>query len=243
MSEPAPAATRSLGANLLGLFVEPEQSFAALLPGARFWIPIALHVALSLAFTAVWMSRVEPRAFFEAELEWSGQAERIPPEQRAQILEAQARMFPILGWVGALLGPPLLALLVAAVYSLVFRFFLGSEIPFRRSLTVVAWSLAALACVTTPLILTVMAIKGAWALNPARALQADLGIALERDSAPAFLHAVLDSLDLFTLWTLFLLYAGFAQGSGLARRTVAIAVAVPWALWVLMKAGFAALGM
>jgi len=233
---------RGAAANLSGLFFEPERSFADLLPAARFWVAMALHVALSLGFTAVWMAKVDPVEFFRAELEWSGRADRIPAEQQASILQAQARMFPIMGWLGGLLGAPLLALVVGAVYSLVFRFFLGSEIPFRKTLTVAAWSLVAVACVQTPLILTVLALKGDWALNPGRALQASLAIALERESAPRFLYSVMESLDLFSIWTLSLLHAGFKAGTGMRPRTVAIAVATPWALWILAKAALAALG-
>lgn len=234
---------RGIAGNLFGLLFESERSFAALLPPARFWIPLALHVALSLGFTAVWMAKVDPVEFFRAELEWSGQADRIPAEQQATILQAQARMFPVMGWLGGALGAPLLVAFVAAAYSLVFRFFLGSEIPFRKTLTVAAWSLATVACVQTPLILTVLALKADWAINPGRALQANLAIALERESAPRFFYSVLESLDLFTLWTLSLLHAGFKVGTGLTPRTVAIAVTTPWALWVLLKAGLAALRM
>lgn len=239
----APAPSRGFLANLLGLYFEAEKSFADLLPPARFWIPLALVVALNVAFTALWMAKVDPVAFFKAEMEWSGQAERIPPEQQAAILETQVRMFPILGWVGALLGAPLMLLLTAALYSLVFRFFLGSEIVFRTTLTVVGWAFAALGCLSQPLVLTVMALKGDWSINPARALQANLAIALDRETAPRALFALLDSLDLFTLFALYLLYAGFRVGTGLKPRTVAIAVAAPWAAYVLVKAGFAALGM
>lgn len=246
MSEASPPranATHGPLASLLGLFVEPQASFAELLPRGRFWIPLALHVALSLGFTALWMAKVDPAEFFRAEMEWSGQAERIPPEQQATILEAQARLFPIMGWLGGALGAPLMVVFVAAVYALVFRFFLGSEIAFRKTLTVVAWSLAAVACVSTPLLVTVMALKGDWSINPARALEANLAIALERESTPRPLYALFDSLDLFTLFALHLLHAGFQAGTGMKPRTVAIAVATPWALYVLVKAGFAALGM
>lgn len=240
---PAPAARRGPVQNLLGLYYEAEASFAALVPAGRFWLPIVLHVALGVAFTAAWTAKMDVRAFFEAELEWSGQAERIPPEQQARILDAQVRMFPILGWLGALLGGPLVVLVTAAVYSLVFRFFLGSEIPFRQTLTIVAWSVLALALVSQPLILTVMALKGEWSINPGRALQANLAIALDRETAPRALYALLDSFDLFTLFCLYLLYAGFRVGTGLRPTTVAIAVAAPWALYVLVKSGLALLAL
>lgn len=241
---PAPSPTRrGFFENLLGLYFEAETSFADLVPAARFWLPMALHVVLGIAFTGAWMSKIDTREFFRAEMEWSGQAQRIPPEQLEKTLDTQVRMFPILGWVGAVVGGPLIVLFTAAVYSMVFRFFLGSEIPFRQTLTIVAWSVLALALLSQPLILTVMALKGDWSINPSRALQANLAIAVDRETAPRALYALLDSFDLFTLFGLFLLYSGFRVGTRLKPTTVAIAVAAPWALYVFAKAGLALLAL
>ncbi len=229
--------------NLFGLYLEPEKSFGELLPPARFWLPLALLVGLNLSFTAVWMWKVDPLEFFKAEMEWSGQADRVPPEQREAMFAAQARMFPILAWVGGLVGAPLFVLLSAAVYSLMFRFFLGGEIPFRRTLTVVGWSNAALAVVSQPLVLTVMALKGDWNINPGRALQANLAVALDRETAPRALFALLDSMDLFSLFAMYLMYVGFRVGTGMKPGAVAAGVVGPWAVYVVAKMGLAALGM
>jgi hypothetical protein len=245
MSEAAgdAAPPRTFAENLFGLFHEAERSFAALLPAARYWPPLLLLLGLNAAFTAVWMSKVDPLEFFRAELEWSGQADRIAPEQQAAILEAQARVFPVFGWLGGLLGAPLMVLVGAAVYALVFRFFLGSEIPFRQILTIVSWAMLALAVVTLPLALAVMGLRGDWSINPGRALQANLALALDRATAPRPLYALLDSLDLFTLFALYLIYAGFRVGTGLKPATVAAGVLAPWALYVMAKMGLAALWM
>jgi hypothetical protein len=235
--------TRGFVTNLVGLYHEPETSFADLLPAARFWRPFAAYFVLTLAFTAVWVTQVDPRAFFEAQLEASGQAGRIPPDQRSAVLDSQARAFPYIAWLGPFVGVPFAVFLGAGVYSVVFRFFLGSEIPFKRTATIVAWTLLTVACVTTPLILCVLFLRGDWSLNPAQVLQANLAIAVEKDAVPRALYAILDSLDLFTLFGLYLLNAGFKMGAGLRPSLVRIGVVVPWALYVLLKAALALLGV
>ncbi|HET7291684.1 MAG TPA: hypothetical protein VFM88_04610, partial [Vicinamibacteria bacterium] len=157
------------------------------------------------------------------------------------IIETQARALPIFGWVGALLGAPLVVPLAGAAYAFTLRFFLASEIGFGRVLGVVAWSFLAVAAVTQPLALGVLALKADWSINPTRALQASLAALLEPDSVPRGLLAAAESLDLFSFCVLFLLYVGFRVGTGLGPRPIAAAVLVPWALYVLGKAGFAAL--
>ena len=239
---PAPPPSRAFLGTLLGLYFEPEASFADALRAPRFWLPLALLVALNLAFTTVWLQRVDAEAFFRAEMEYSGAIERIRPEQLPEILAAQARMLPIFGWVGGLLGAPAIVFLCGAIYTFVLRFFLANEIGFGRVLTVVAWSFLAVAVVTQPLALGVLALKGDWSINPSRVLQASLGAVLDPDSVPRALFAMADSLDLFSFGVLFLFWIGFRAGTGLAPRPVALAVLVPWALYVVGKAGLVALG-
>ncbi len=109
-------------------------------------------------------------------------------------------------------------------------------------LTVVAWSFLAVAAVTQPHVLVVLALKGDWSISPGRALQANLAAALDPDAVPRPLFAMADSLDLFSFGVLLLLHVGFRVGTGLSSRPLALAVLLPWALYVLGKAGFAALG-
>lgn len=244
MNEDAPPASppsRGFLATLAGLYFEPEKSFAAALRSPRFWTPLAVLTALNLAFTAVWLRKVDAEAFFRAEMEYSGAIDNIRPEQLGPILEAQARALPIFGWMGGLFGAALLVLVTGAIYTFVLRFFLASEIDFARVLAVVAWSFLAVAAVTQPLTLGVLALKADWSINPARALQANLAAALDPDSVPRALFAMADSFDLFSFAVLFLLHVGFRVGTGLGARPVAAGVLVPWALYVLGKAGFIAL--
>ncbi len=112
---------------LFGFYFEPEASFADALRASPFWVPLVALMALNLAFTAVWLQRVDAQAFFRAEMEHSGAIDGIPPERLGEVLATQTRMLPILGWVGGLLGAPAAVLLTSAAYTFVLRFFLASR--------------------------------------------------------------------------------------------------------------------
>jgi len=130
-------------------------------------------------------------------------------------------------------------LVLAALFLGVFRFFGGSEIPFKTSFaTIVHAYLPGLvaALLTLPLLLsrphiTVKEAQGGGILA------SNLG-AFAPDSTGPALKSLLSSLDFFSLWTLCLLIVGYRLT---AKVSTATAVAVPVVLWLLFVAAKVAL--
>jgi hypothetical protein len=237
--EKEPERPRGFLQNVLDVYIAPREGFAAIVRRPNFWLPLGCHVLVALLFTATWIHKVDPAEFMKAQMEESGQWDKIPAENRANILETQGKIFPIIGWVGAVVGTALAVLVVSAALLFVYRFFYASEVTFRQALAIVAHSFLALALVSSPLILLVMQLKGDWNVNPQEALQANLTLLFDKAATAKPLWALASSLDLFSLWLLFLLATGFGVAS---RRTTGSAfwgVAVCWALIVLGKVGFA----
>jgi hypothetical protein len=249
MSEPHSAAVPSAAPekpggffqNLVDLYFAPREAFTRIVRRPAFVVPLVLYLVLVLGFTAVWMARMDPVEFMKVQIEESGQAERIPAEQRAQIIEQQARMMPIFGWVGAFVGTAFMLLVVSGVLLWVFRFFYSAEVSFRQALAIVAWTLFAVGLVTTPLVLLVLQLKGDWNLNPQDVVQANLGLLLDKSTAAKPLWALATSIDLFSLWMVFLLSAGFGVASRKSTGSAAWGVAIPWLLIVAIKVGWNAI--
>ena len=167
--------------------------------------------------------------------------EQIPPDRRDEIIGRQAGMMNTFGWAGAVAGPLVVALLVSAVMHFVFRFFYASETTFRQGLTIVTSSFAAIALVTTPLLLAVFALKGDWNINPQEAIQANLTLLFDKESLAKPLWSLAGSLDVFSFWGIFLLAAGYGAAAKRGAGWAAAGVVVPWVLYVLAKAGLAAI--
>jgi hypothetical protein len=223
----------------LDLYLSPAEGFLALSRRARFWVPILLLSAIQIVFTAIWVHKMEPREFMKAQLEESGQIDKIPPDRQEAILEQQAKFVPVIGWVGAFVGPALIILVVAGVYYVVLRFVLESEIGFRPAATVVGYAFLATAVVQVPLMLLVLALKGDWSVAPQTVLQTSAAVLMNRASVAKPLWVLAQSLDLFTLWLLWLCYKGFRVTTHLGAGAVAAAVLVPWIVVVLLKVGLA----
>lgn len=223
--------------HLSGVYLAPGGEFVHILRRPGFWAPLAVLLALNVAFTAVWLHKVEPQEFMKAQLEDSGQWDRIPADRRADLLDQQAKLFPIFGWVGAVLGAPVTFLVVGGLYLFVFRFFYASEVTFKQSLSVVGYVFVAVVLVSLPLTLLTMALKGDWNVDPRSVLQANLTLLLDKQSVPRPLYSLADSLDLFSLWILWLLSVAYGIASRRPTTSAAAGVVALWAAYVVGKVG------
>jgi hypothetical protein len=225
---------------LAGLYSSPRAAFTSILARPRFLFPLLGLVILNALFTVFWMRKVDPVEFVKTQMEESGRADRIPAEKRAEVMEQQAKLFKVFGWVGALAGAPLLVLIVGAIYLFVFRFVLGGEVSFAQAMTVVAWSFLVTALVSTPLTFLTLSLKGDWNINPQEALQTNLSFFLDREATPKPLFALAGSLDVLSFWVLFLLSVGFGVASRRGTSSAARGVVGIWAVYVLGRMGLAA---
>jgi hypothetical protein len=233
--------SESFAATLANVFVAPSEAFQSIAERPRWEAPLLLAIGIGLAFTAVWMTKADPQQFMRAQMEETGALDRVPVEKRAEVLQGQARVFRAFAWVGPLFFAPLMYAALAGLFLVVFRFFYAAELRYPQSLGVVVWTFAAYALVTTPLILLVMSLRGEWSVDPQAAIQANAAALLDRASASKPLYAMATSLDLFSLWVLFLLSTGYAAAAKVRRGAAAWGVVVPWAVFVLGKGALAAL--
>ena len=225
---------------LANLYFAPREGFEALLPRPRVWIPLLGWMVLVLAFTGVWLSQVDAREYMRAQLEESGQADKMPPEQQASIVEAQAKAFPVMAWVGPLVFLPIMLFVIAGVYLFVFRFLFGGDVTYGQSAAILAWTFLVVGLVTTPLTLLVLGLKEDWTIDPRVALQANPTLFLDRAAVPKPLYSLADSLDLFSFWMLGLMAAGFGVANKRTTQWALWGVAGVWAVYVLAKVALAA---
>lgn len=241
---PAPVTPETPGGffqNLVDVYFSPREAFTRIVRSPRFLVPLAAYLLLVLGFTGIWMSKIEPREFMKMQLEESGQWDKIPAERREAVLEAAPTQIKIFGWLGPVVFVPLMLVVTAAVLMFVFRFFYSSETVFKQAFAIVSWVFFAVALVTTPLLLLVLQLKGDWNVNPQDAVQANLGLLLDKSTAAKPLWALFTSIDVFSLWMVFLLAVGFAVASRKKTSAALWGVAIPWLLIVLIKVGWAAL--
>jgi len=227
--------------NLIDVYFAPREAFTRIVRSPRTLVPLVVYVVLVLGFTGVWMQKMDPVEFMKTQIEESGRADRIPPEQREAVIEQQAKMMPIFAWVVAPVGIGVMLLAIAGTLLFVYRFFYAGEVIFKQAFAIVTWVFLAVGLVTTPVTLAVMSLKGDWNISPQDAVQANLGLLLEKSSAAKPLWALLTSIDVFSLWMVFLLAVGFGVASRKTTSSAIWGVGMAWAIVVLVKVGWAAI--
>ena len=123
----------------------------------------------------------------------------------------------------------------------IYRFFYGSDVTYKISMTICAWTSLITSIVTMPLILLTMVLKGDWQVDPRTALAANLGALLDKATTAKWLFALAGSLDLVSIWIVFLLATGFAVAIRKSTGSALWGVVVPWLLFVLIGVAWAAI--
>jgi hypothetical protein len=238
---PVPESGGGFFQNLIDVYFSPREAFTRIVKQPRILVPLVVYVVLVLGFTGVWMQKMDPVEFMKTQIEESGRADRIPPDQRQNIIEQQAKMMPIFAWVVGPAGIGVMLLVTAGALLFVYRFFYAGEVTFQQAFAIVTWVFLAVGLITTPVILAVMSLKGDWNINPQEAMQANLGLLLDKSTAAKPLWALLTSIDVFSLWMVFLLAVGFGVASRKTTGSAIWGVAIPWLVIVALKVGWAAI--
>lgn len=227
-------------ARLVGLYVAPIETFRAIVAHPTFLAPLLAIVLVNSAFTFVWLRKADHAEVVRSQMEEAGVFDRIPPEKHAEVVERQARMFPIFAWLGPTVFLPIMLLALAGLFLFVYRFFYESETTFRQSLAVMAWAHLTFYLLATLLLVLVLTLKGEWSVDPRFVIQASPAAIVEKSAVPKPVHSLLDSLDLFSFWLIFLLSAGYAAAARRSVGSAAAGVIGLWGVYVLLKVALAA---
>ena len=178
--------------NLIDVYFSPREAFTRIVRSPAFLLPLAGYLLLVLGFTGIWMSKIDAREFMKTQLEESGQWDKIPAEQARGHPRAGPRPDedlrldrPRRRHPGDAARHRRRSSCSSSASSTRARS--TSSRPSRSS----TWTFFAVALVTTPLLLLVLQLKGDWNVNPQEAIQANLGLLLDKSEAAKPLWALL----------------------------------------------------
>lgn len=223
-------------ARVAGVFGSPGPTFDSIARRPGWVLPIVISTLLSIAATAAILPRIDFDTAVRERLAARGVT--MPEERVERIVEAQKR-FANLGYVWAAVANLFIALVLAMVFWTSFKAF-GWDLAFRQSFGITSHALLPYIGTSMLLILFVTRLD---LVNPADLgdlTHANLGFLVDRRENPV-LHSLAASMDVFTLWVLALLVIGYAIAAKVVRKKAAILIVSLWGLYVLGKAGWAAI--
>lgn len=246
-SQQAPAqsapSVSSIG-RVFGALFNPKPTFESIAQKPSWVLPMLAAILIGLVVVALIGSRVGWRQVIDRQIASSPKAqqrmEQVPPEKRDAILDQQAKLAGVIGYVGVVVGTAVAEIVVAAVLLAAFNIMGGTKVGFAQSLGIVTHSWMPYV-VSGLLGVLILFIKDPTTLDTQNLVASNPG-ALLPDGSAKWLVSLLTSLDLFTFWVLILQAIGFSATNpkkisfGKALGTI-IAV---WLVFVLVKMGLAA---
>lgn len=233
---------------LIGVIFSPGEAFADINRKPTWLAPILISVLISVGITQFFNWRVKPdweqitRRAIQQRVERAGG--QMPPDD---VIKRQASTARLVGQVIPIAWSPIFCLLLAGIFALGLML-MQSQTTFKKVLSVVSWSNCAtglIGAIVFALALMVRDPESIRSMDPSRFNQiaaTNLAAFLPAGASPV-LVSIASSIDVFTFWFLALLSIGFVAIAGSRSMKTSKAAGLVfglWAIWVLIKAGFAA---
>jgi len=222
-------------------FVAPSKTFADIRRSRSWWLPFLIITIFGYIFTLTALNHVGIDRLVENAMKSNPKSyekfQNLPAEQQVANLKITKTITTYAFYAG-----PVLTLLFTAITALLlwigFNFILGGKSTYGTlfAVSIFAW----LPGILKSLFGAAMAFFGdVEGFNINDPVGTNIGFYLGNDSA-AWLKSLLSSVDIFTLWILFLVGIGGAIVSNVKTKSGLMLVLGAWLLFVIVKTGWSA---
>ena len=224
---------------LFGVLFSPGKTFEDIVRKPAWVLPAVVLVVLSSVASVIFVQRVYWRDVVSQQIEKSPQAAQLSPDQKAQRVEMGAKIAPIFGYVGGLVGPVIALLVISLLMWGAYSVLAGVNAGFEKSFAITAYSFMT-ALVSTPIFLLILFLKPPGTIDIENPVATNLAAFLPEEPAK-WLFTLCKQIDIFTIWTLILLALGFAVVNPKKLKTgksLTIAFSL-WVAYVVVRTGIA----
>jgi hypothetical protein len=235
-SEPEP---KGMGeaSRLTGVFFEPTKTFEDIAARPSFVVPLILIMLFSIAYVTLVGQHIGWERTIRHQFEISPRAQQMPPEQREQAIAMQVKFASVGAYVFIVVGLPIAYAIWSGVLLGIVKGIMSAPVKFKQVFAAVVYG-SLPSVLFTILAIAVMFMKNPDDFNMQNPLVFNPGAFLDPANGSKFVYSLASSLDLFMIWTLFLVGIGLkaAGGKRFSTGSAMTAVFLPWAIWILAKA-------
>jgi len=240
---PAPAALPPVNhfGRIVGVFFSPKETFTDIARRPSWVLPVVLLTILGLCVAYLMNQKIDWESYIRTQAEKNPRFAQLSEEQKQQQLAPQAKFSPYVAYAIGGTGTILASLILAGIYLGAFNLFSGAGLRFNQSLGIVTHGfmpgfLAAI------VIIAILMLRPPGESTPENMLPSHLGTFLSSD-APSWQLSLLSSFELFWFWEILMFSIGFSAANP-KKITVGKAAGIIlgiWAIYLVVKVGFAAL--
>lgn len=233
---PSPRQRYSAVQRLWMMFTSPGDVFPDIGIKPTWVLVMVIVVLLGVGAQALIIPHIDTDATIRARLEQRGQE-----LSEAQIENAvgQAEKFSKFGPIIGLVVAPIAWVIMAAIFFVMLKL-VSSDADYPRTLSTTLhgyWPPTAVQLVLMAVL--VQRVGKVPQTELEHIVKANLGAFLGAD-VPAWLTAAAGTISIFNIWAVVLLIIGFSTVGKISRGKAAVVTLVPWGVWIVAKAGLAA---
>jgi hypothetical protein len=223
---------------ITGVLTDPKKAFADIAARPSWILPVVLMIAVGLAFIYIFTTKIGWDRYFHQIAETNSRMQQMDAQARENAIQMQSKFAPIGGYVFAVIGPVLTALIVGGVLVLLCKIG-GAALKFKQTFAISAWAMLP-RVIAGILALVVMFIKNPEDFNLQNPLAFNLGAFMEPPpNSGKFIYSLATSIDLFTIWTILLLAVAISVAARKMPFSKALMlIVIPWILLALAGAAF-----
>jgi hypothetical protein len=228
---------------IVGVFFEPTKTFTDIARRPSWIVPMILVILAILGVTMAISQHIGWQRILQHQNEMNARYQQLPQDQKDQTFQMQMKFAPVAGYVFAVIGVPIVDLIMAAVLLGIAGGLMGGGMRFKQVFAIVSYS-GLPGLISAILTVVVIFLKNPDDYNVQNPLAFNLGAFMDPNSGSKFVYSLASSLDLFVFWTILLIAIGLkaAAGKKLSFTGALVAVILPWAIVVLGKAALAGIG-
>jgi hypothetical protein len=219
------------------VFTSPERVFADIAIKPSWVLCLVLMALLAVAVQFVVLPHIDNEATLRARL--GDRAEGVSDEQIERMVEQGEKFTRFAPIIGLVISPIAFAIM-AAIFFILLKI-VGSDADYVRTLSTMLhayWPASVVASVLTAILIQRAGMIQQQELT--NIVKSHPGAFLSAD-ASAWLSAAAGTLSVFNIWIVVLLIIGFRVVGKVSTGKAAVAALVPWLVWLVVKAGLAAI--
>jgi hypothetical protein len=231
---------QSFPERLMGIFISPVETLADVARKPDFLAPLIVLILATVAVTEILLWKVGLERLVRMGLEQSSAASRMSPEQLEQVVHQQVRIGTYTAHLGAVLGVPIILLILAGLGILIVNVIFGGRAKFKTVFSEICYA------DLVTLLGSLMAIALIWFgdpdhFNQSNPIPSNIGYFLNPHEVSKPLYSLASSIDIFTIWFLILMSIGLAEATGRKVKPLSVFLVYGgiWVLWILVKVGWA----
>lgn len=237
---PSLAKKKNVFERIAGVLFAPAETFEDIVRKPDVLMPMLVLILIGYAVTFVIVPIMDWDSIISTQAE---QMHKKNPNMTDADIERVARITKSFGKVMGYIGPAIGAIMwavIAGVLFLAFRMF-GGQGTFKQAFSITLYSWVPLTLFSIVMGIVAFSQHAFDPMKAATIVKSNPAFLVDMKEQPV-LFSFLSQMDLFVFATLVLLIIGFSVMSRFSRMKSAVTVLTLWAVLVVCKLGFAALG-